>query len=135
MKQILLALIFNILFFVNSFSQDQPKDTLYIESVDYSILTNSSISCERFATNFKNAINFKAISNPDTLLMLDSFLDKLKYVRKNREIDVRAKLIYERKDKSDITICTNGYEVLVEGRLIKHNNRFIDFLRELIKKG
>lgn len=117
-----------------SFSQAPLKtDTLYIESVAFNIETFAQVPCESFATNFKDRLKFQAITNGDTLSTMSRFLSENKYVKKSRSIDVRAKFIYQRDNESTITICTNGYEILVDGRLIKHNLKFADFLRGLAK--
>ena len=132
-KLLLLSFVFHIIVCNCSFAQEHTKDTLYVENVDFNILTFSSIPCGSFATNFKDRIKFRAISDRGTIAMLDSFLNKVRYARKDRDVDVRAKFIYEKENKNKITICTNGNEVLVEGRLIRHNSKFVDFLRGLTR--
>src|SRR5579871_6412778 len=113
MKPLLLLLFFQMFLCNLSFSQSLVKeDTLYVESVDFNTQTFSQIPCESFATNFKDRLKFKAISNGDTLSILNRFLGEKKYVRETRSIDVRAKFIYQRVREPTVTICTNGYEIL-----------------------
>lgn len=134
MKTLLLLLCFGIFLCNLSFAQSFSKqDTLYVESVDFNIETFYQIPCESFATNFKGRLKFRSITNEDTIAILNHFLAKERYVQKNRDIDVRAKLIYQKEKESTITICTDGYEILVDGRLLKHNNKFAVFLRGLTK--
>jgi hypothetical protein len=130
-KLLLVPLFFQVISSTCCLAQGHSKDTLYVESVAFNILTFSSITCGEFATNFKDRIKFRAITNKDTIRILDSFLSKVRYPKKDRDLNVRAKFIFEKGDKSTITICTNGYEILVDERLIRHNSRFADFLRAL----
>jgi len=127
----LFFVFFTTFFCTYSFSQGPSKDSLYVESVDFKTLTFARISCGDFATNFKNRIKFKIINNVDTTVMLDSFLNKVKYARTSSDIDVRAKFVYDKRNGIKITVCTNGNDVLVDGRLIRRNNKFVDFLRSL----
>jgi len=134
MRIILLLLALQTLFSSVAFAQSlSKKDTLYIESVDFDIQTFTQISCDSFENNFKGRVKVRFVDNRDTLSVLDHFLDKRKFETKNRGIDVRAKFIYQMENTPAITICTNGYEVLVDGRLIKHNIKFADFLKSLTK--
>jgi hypothetical protein len=131
-KSLYFFIFFNAFLCIDALSQGQSKDTLYVESVSFNIMTFSSISCGNFATNFQDRIKLRIISNKDTISMLDSFLDKVVYAKKNNDVDVRAKFSFERENKSEIIICSSGYEVLVDGRLVKHNNKFTSFLKALI---
>jgi hypothetical protein len=130
----ILGLLITLFFSVScysSFGQEHVIDTLYVESVDFNILTFSSVSCGSFATNFKERIRFRTILDKDTIGVIDSFLREVRYSKRDRDVDVRAKFIFERIDKSTITICTNGYEILVDNRLIKLNSKFAVFLKNL----
>jgi hypothetical protein len=130
-KIFFLLVFFKVAFYGYCSAQSLSKDTLYVESVNFGILTFSSVSCGVFATAFKDRIKFRVISNADTIAILNSYLKKTKYARKSSDIDVRAKFIYERGNDVKITVCTNGYEASIDGRLIRHNNKFVDFLRSL----
>ncbi len=130
MRLLVLTLFFNI-FSICSFGQASQKDTLYVESVDFKILTFSSISCGNFATNFRERIKFRTIVDKDTIAILDSFISKARYTKRDRDVDVRAKFIFEKGDKRQVTICTNGYDILIDNRLIKGNSKFSDFLKML----
>jgi len=133
----ILFLLFTVPFSLishSSFGQEHLTDTLYVESVDFNILTFSSISCGDFATNFKERISFRTIVDRDTIEEIDSFLHKVRYPKRDRDVDIRAKFIFERMGKSTITICTNGYDILVDNRIIKRNGKFADFLKNLTQK-
>ena len=130
-KLFFLFVFFNINFCICLFAQDHSKDTLYVESVDFNILTYSSISCGNFASNFRERIRFRVIANKDTTAIFDSFLSKIKYARRDMDVDVRAKFVFERGDQSKVTICTNGYDILIDNRLIRHNSKFAEFLTAL----
>ena len=97
---LLLPLVFQVISSTCCLGQDHSKDTLYVESVAFNILTFSSISCGNFATNFKERIRFRTITDKDTIRMLESFLSKVRYPKKDRDIDVRAKFIFEKGDKT-----------------------------------
>ena len=60
------------------------------------------------------------------------FLQGIKYIKKNREIDVRAKFIFL-ENNTPVIICTDGFEIQVNGRLIKRNEKFTNFLKNLIR--
>jgi hypothetical protein len=126
---IFLVILFGIWF--NSFSQANKKDTLYVERIDQNILTVCRISCSHFATSFSSIIKFSTITNNDTINILKSYIGNIKYTKKYNEVDVRAKYIYESKEGSNIEICTDGYQILIEGRAIKPNDKFSAFLKSL----
>jgi hypothetical protein len=77
-------------------------------------------------------MKFRKITNKDSLSMLDSFLEKIKYKKKNNEIDVRARISYIKVDKEQITICLNSNDAIINGRLIKRNDLFISFLMSMM---
>jgi hypothetical protein len=130
MKMKILPFLFSI-FFVYSFGQAPGNDTVYVESVDFQILTFSRISCENFTTGFRDRIQLRTIVDKDTIAMLNLFIDKAKYAKRDRGVDVRAKFIFEKEDKRQVTICTDGYTIEIDNRLIKYNSKFADFLKVL----
>lgn|GEM_PF-5771742 len=114
-----------------SYSQVNTPRRIYVASVNFNILTAIEITCTDFETNFNGRMQLKVIDNQDTVKMLDLFLNKVKYARKSRDIDVRAKFIYEKEDGEKVRICANKFDILIGGRLIKTNKKFVDFLRNL----
>jgi len=133
-KPLLFFLFLKFTFFNYSFSQEVSESGIYIMSVDFGTRTIYSISCEKFTTSFAGRMKLRLINNEDSLKILDSFLEKIKYKRKKDGVDVRAKINYIKPDDTRISICTNGYDVMVNGRLIKHNAKFVDFLKSMIFK-
>jgi len=126
---LLLCIVCNSYSFANSFY----KDTLYAKSVDFNILTNYQITCGNFEKNFNQRIKSRIIDSAEITSLLDSYLSKIKYARKNREIDVRAKFIYKKEDHHVSEIRTDGNEILINGRLIKQDDKFAQFLRKLVE--
>ena len=112
-------------------SQSNTSDTLYVERVTDKILTIYRIPCSHFASAFKKYIKFSTIVNGDTINILKSYLAKVKYTKKYKDVDVRAKFIYESKEGVTIEICTDGYKVLIDSRPVKLNSKFSDFLNSL----
>jgi len=120
-----------IFFHGRSSAQEALVDTIYVESVNFNVLTFFSVPCDKFAATFGKSIKFKTINNSDTSAIMKAFLKNVKYKKKNFNVDIRAKIIYQPVHDAVIEICTNGYEILVDGRLIRHNNKFASFLRIL----
>ena len=133
-EKIFVLFIFCSINFSNCLFAQKISDTLFVKNVDFKILTFSSVSCEDFAASFAGRIKFRTIVDKDTIAIFDSFLEKIKYAKKNRSVDIRANLLFKRGDKRQTTICTNGYDVVVDGRLIKTNNEFADFLTILTEQ-
>ena len=109
----------------------ESRDTLFIKSVDFNILTFSSVSCEDFDIGFTGRITSRTLVNKDAIETLKSLLARVTYSKKNRNVDVRAKFLLERPDQKLLVICTDGYNILIDGRLVKANNKFAGFLSML----
>lgn len=132
MKQVIFLLI-GALFFFQSFAQVHSGDTLYVESVSFTIETIISVPCTNFEQNFDDRIKLNVVTNKDTLAIFDSFLRMAKYQKRTSDIDVRAKLLYHREDGTSIKICMSKFDIIIDGRLMKENRKFYDFLRRLAR--
>ena len=120
-----------IIFSTPAFAQ-KSKDTLYAESVSFTTESIISISCPDFEENFDKYIKFNLVTGKDTLAILDSFLRKVRYAKKDHNVDVRAKFIYHKEDGTQHKICMSRFYILIDGRLIKDDKRFFSFLKALI---
>ncbi|SRR5260221_8821350 len=122
-----------ILFSKPSFAQSNNRDYILALSVELYMNTIFSVPCDNFATMFKSSLHAGKISNADTLAMFSSFVRKVKYARHDRGIDVRRKFIYELNGVDTTIICSNEFDILVHGRLIKRNKRFMTFLNSMVR--
>jgi len=128
-----LKLFFLIIFqFAYHYSFCQGKDStgVYVMGAPFDMMAWARISCEKFGSTQPPWMKYSHVIHKDTLAILDSFLEKVKYVKHN-EIDVRAKMIYIRADKLRTIICMNDNDIMINGRLIKRDEKFIAFLRSL----
>jgi hypothetical protein len=123
--------ICNCCLVVSSFSQSGDKKQILTSSVDFRILTFSSVSCENFEPGFQSRLTKRVIIAQDTVALLEAFLKRIKYEKKNRDVNVRAKIIYD-AHISKIEICFSGYYIAINGRLTKKNQDFTRFLRYLV---
>ena len=114
-----------------SFCQDKDSTGVYVMGAPFTMLTWAAIPCERFGSDHAPWMKYRHIIHQDTLAMLDSFLGNVKYAKKHNAIDVRAKMIYIKADKVRTFICMNQNDIMINGRLIKRDEQFIAFLREL----
>lgn len=121
-----------ILQFAYSYSFCQEKDSagIYVAGAPFYMTTWARITCEKFGSSHAPWMKYRHILNQDTLVLLDTFLKKIKYQRKNNEIDVRAKMVYVRS-KGRTSICMNLNDIMINGRLIERNEPFVDFLISL----
>lgn len=87
--------------------------------------------CVNFEDNFKNQIKLNVITSKDTLSILDSFLQKVRYTNKTNDIDVRAKFIYHKGDGTTCKICMSKFYIQVDDRQIKYNKDLFAFLKGL----
>ena len=128
---LLLLILFNAYFYNSCFAKNLSKDTLFVESVSFNTESIIRISCPDFERNFEKSIQFKVVTNKDTLAILDSFIRKARYATSSDDIDVRAKIIYEKEDGTSVKICINKFDVIIDGRLTKKSKVFLSFLRSL----
>jgi hypothetical protein len=78
-----------------------------------------------------DSIKVSIIVDDNTIKVLKSYLEKIKYTKKNRAVNVRAKFKYKSISGQDIEICTDGYRISIDGRAIKPNDKFSTFLNSL----
>ncbi len=134
MKLFSILPLFMISFSLCSHAQDKHDDYILALSVDFNMLTQMRITCDNFATAFKSTLQINEIRNSDSLKMFSSFFQKIKYVKKNREIDVRCKILYESNNVDKIIVCYNGQLISINGRLIKKNKKFGEFINSLVHR-
>ncbi len=102
-------------------------------SVNIKLLTTFSISCEAFDKSLKNQIKSRIITDKDSISALAGFISKPKYSKSNKNVDVRIKLICDKSNGEKIEVCTDGRKlILVNGRLIKENKKFLTFIKALV---
>jgi len=94
--------------------------------------TSSRVFCDNFATAFNKMLTINAIYQSDSLAMFSSFVRKAQYAKHDREIDVRCKFVYDLDDTHTTTVCTDGRNILLNGRMIKKNKKFINFLNSIV---
>jgi len=127
-----LSALFCIILSTSCFSQGIGQKRISVASTDFSTLTNVRVTCSEFENSFTGRIKVKEIDNMDTIQRLDFFLEKLRYVKRNEDIDARAKFVYEKGNGEKVKICISKFDIVVDGRLIKTNENFLGFLRSLI---
>jgi hypothetical protein len=132
MKYIIMSALLIIFLSLASYSQNNQKDYILVLSVELYTNTSFSIPCDKFATAFKNQLNAKTITQEDSVKTFSFFIHNVKYARHNREIDVRRKYLYEINNKDTVTICTDGQNIILNGKMIKKNKKFIDFLNSMV---
>lgn len=64
--------------------------------------------------------------------MLEQFIKKIKFSKKQTNLDVRAKLIYRNKPGYDVVICTDGFNIQLNGTLVKRNKYLLKFILSMI---
>lgn len=125
-------LIFALLLIAKySFCQEKDSAGIYVAGTEWNMLSMVAIPCEKFDAGHLPNLKYRHFLHKDTLTMLDSFLKKVKYKRRNNDLDVRAKLVYFKSDKLRTAICMTEIDVMVDGRLIKRNDEFVAFLKRL----
>jgi vancomycin resistance protein YoaR len=97
-------------------------------NVPMNLMTMIRVECEDFAYSFPTIMKHRHIDNKDSLAMLDSFLKKVKFKKRNDGIDVRGQINYYKPGLATARVCFSNFHVLINGRLIKENEKFIDFL-------
>ena len=129
MKVFLILFLLQGIYNENVFCQEVDSNGVRVMSLGFDELTWAAISCEKFATlEHHPNMKFRKITNKDSLFMLDSFLGKVKFKKKNRELDVRAQIKYEMNNKTIVTICLDSIDAMINGKLIKRNDPFVAFL-------
>jgi hypothetical protein len=132
MKIIFILIVLQIMRNESAFCQGMDSSIVHVKSLGFDMLITVAISCDKFASFHHPSAKVRQIINKDSLAMLDSFLGKIKFKRRNNEIDVRAQMKYMRNDKTMVTICLDSNDAVVNGKLIKRNELFISFLMSMM---
>lgn len=119
---------------ITLFSQENNKNYILAMSVDLYMNTSSRVACDNYATVFEKVFTINVVSQSDSIAMFSTFVRNVKYSKRNRGIDVRCKFVYDIDDKHRTTVCTDGRNILVNGKLIKKNKRFIGFLNSIVHR-
>ena len=136
MKVNIILIVVSILFSLTAYTQNNKSGYIFALSVDLYINTSSRVSCDNFATVFEKILTANKISQNDSINMFLTFVRNVKYSRKNRGVDVRSKFIFESDTGSKTIVCSNEHFIIVNGRLIKQNKKFSEFLNSLVhEKG
>jgi hypothetical protein len=93
----ILLLIFLTLIFLccnNSFAQQKDSSGIFVANIEFDMLTMVAVKCEGFASSMPKIMKHRHIDKKGSLAMLDSFLEKVKFQKKNNEIDVRGQVYY-----------------------------------------
>ena len=130
-KTLLLLLTLSCVCCSYSFSQNSDSSGIYVMNVEFNLMTMVQVKCEGFANRFPTMMQQRHTANKDSMAILDSFLKKVKYQKRNREIDVRGQVYYIKPGHAPVTICMNDYYIMVNGRLTKENEKFIAFLKSM----
>ena len=132
MKKSILLSCLSIFSSLVSLCQNSDKPYILGLSVDFYTESPIRITCDNFATSFNKILKVNAITQDDSIALFCAFVSKVKYAKNTRGIDVRCKFIYETDAAHTTTVCTDGYNILLNGRLIKRNKKFIRFLNSMI---
>jgi hypothetical protein len=76
-------------------------------------------------------LTINAIWQSDSIALFNSFIEKAKYAKHSRGIDVRCKFVYEPDDSHRTIVCADGHDIQINGQLIKRNKKFISFLKAI----
>lgn len=132
MKVFLVLIVLQFMLNEKIFCQQIDSNGIYVKNLGFDVLTFAAITCDKFVSYQHPGLKFRHIINKDSLAMLDSFLGKVKFKKKNKEIDVRAQIKYKKDDKIIVTICFDSVNAMINGRLIKRNDQFVAFLISLM---
>jgi len=127
-------LVFILLFSIFSFGQSNEKESILVLSVNFHTTTFISVPCENFTIQFDGQIKTNKVNAKDSIAILDRFLKSIRLFKNGREInvDTRAKIIYKNKIGKEVIICTDGFNLLINGSVVKKNKPFIKFVLSLI---
>ena len=128
--------LFILLNTFSSFAQTINKESILIFSVNFHTTTFISIPCENFSIQFEKQIKINKVYAEDSISILDKFLRNIKVLKNGKKVnvDTRAKLIYKNKMGKEVIICTDGFNLLINGSIVKRNKQFLKFILSLIPK-
>jgi hypothetical protein len=134
MKRNIIIISFFLSCSISLFAQESSKNYILALSVDLYMNTSSRVACDNFATVFNKVLAVNTVSKSDSIAMFSAFVRKVRYAKHNKGIDVRCKFISNLDGINTITVCTDGRNVLVNGRMIKENKNFIAFLNSIVHR-
>jgi hypothetical protein len=132
-KHIILIGLF-LSYSITLFAQGDNKNYILALSVDLYMNTSSRVACDNFAVVFEKVLTINTVSQSDSIALFSSFVRNVKYSKRKRDIDVRCKFVYAMDDIHTIIVCTDGRSILVNGKLIKKNKKFINFLNSIVHR-
>ena len=115
-----------------SFAQQQDSSGVFVSNIPFDLESPISIECDGFASINHPLMKRRHIENQDSLALLDSFLAKVKYKRRNDDIDTRGHVLYIKPGVAPVSICLNYWDIIVNGRLLRHNDKFLEFLKSMM---
>jgi hypothetical protein len=70
---------------------------------------------------FDGQIKINKVNAKDSIAILDKFFKSIRFLKNGKEInvDTRAKIIYKNKIGKEVVICTDGFNLLVNGTVVK----------------
>lgn len=128
--------LFVIILFLSLAVKGQSKDhrSIGIYSVNFFASTITSINCDSFFSQFEGWIDTSVCYSRDSIIILDNFLDNIKYAAENTPLNTRAKILFVTKSGRKVSICIDMFQVAVNDKLIVDYPDFFKYLRALIPK-
>jgi hypothetical protein len=129
MKKLIFIAFFIPCLIRKTYAQERDSsDFLMAIGVKSNLETIIAVDCEEFTNSFKNRLTYKGIFDKDTLLLFQKFVKHAHFRKENDVIDVRRKFILYENDKITIQVCSNEWDIMINGRIIKKNKAFLRFL-------
>jgi hypothetical protein len=129
MKKLIFISLFIPCLIRKSYAQERDTSNFLMAiGVKANFETPIAVDCEDFSNYFKNSLTYKGIFDKDTLLLFQKFVKHAHFRKENDVIDVRHKFILYENDKITIQVCSNEWDIMINGRIIKKNKAFLRFL-------
>jgi hypothetical protein len=129
------VIIFSSLIYTNIKAQyknfDSGESFIAVLYVRVDMNTFFRVNCDNFTISFKNLLSIQKVTDKDSLNEFLSIIKKVKFKKNYREIDVRRKFIYIYNDIQKNVLCSDGKNIIIDGRLIKRNKRLVKFLESM----
>ena len=106
-----------------------------LRTVEKDINTPYRIPCDNFDASFSKIYKEKIVKSPKILADFDELLRHVVYSKENSEMDVRTKIIVQYLNSKKKTIlCLDAFDdILVNGRLIKSNQKLLELINRIGK--
>lgn len=134
MKSLLLLLLLS-LYATSGHTQsnsNKTPDKILAFSVPYGRTAIIGVPCDDFLSTFKD-FRFDVVLNDDSLQTFRSFVRHVVY-SDEKYLDVRAKFVYVLNDKYLYTVCTDGREIVINGRQARTDTAFVNFLNSMVRR-